>query len=54
MVVAHAGVIRAMITYAVAAPADCMYRLTITNGGISRLRLAKQGALLEKLNGIAG
>lgn len=54
LVVAHAGVIRAMITYAVGAPADCMYRLTITNGGISRLHLAPQGVLLDKLNGTAG
>ncbi len=54
LVVAHAGVIRAMITYAVGAPVDCMYRLTITNGGISRLRLTQQGVLLDKLNGVAG
>ena len=51
LVVAHAGVIRAMITHAVNAPADCMYRLTVTNGGISRLRVTTHGNLLEMLNG---
>lgn len=51
LIVTHAGVIRAIVTHALQAPLDCMYRLTISNGGISRLRKTSQNYLLEQLNG---
>lgn len=38
LIVAHAGVIRAIIAYTLKAPAESMYHLKINNAGISRIR----------------
>ena len=50
LIVAHAGVIRAAITYAIGAPAESMYNINIVNGGISRIRYSDNRVNLELLN----
>lgn len=51
LLVTHAGVIRAALTHAIGADVACMYRLNITNGGLSRVRIAAGRGQLELLNG---
>ena len=47
--VAHAGVIRAAITYIMGAEPSAMYRLSISNAAIARIRAGRYGAKLESL-----
>lgn len=51
LIVAHAGVIRAIIAHALLAPAAAMYKIKISNAGITRIRIDKQSATLEFING---
>ncbi|SFD84018.1 histidine phosphatase family protein [Nitrosomonas sp. Nm166] len=51
LIVAHAGVIRALIARTVHASPAGLYRIKISNGGITRIRHTEAGALLELLNG---
>ena len=51
LLVTHAGVTRAALTHAIGADVACMYRLNITNGGLSRVRIAAGRGQLELLNG---
>ncbi len=49
LIVAHSGVIRALISYAIGLPLDKMYHLYIKNGQVSRLLIEEQ-AVLSFLN----
>jgi probable phosphoglycerate mutase len=51
LVVAHAGVMRAIIAKTVHASPVGMYRIRISNGGMTRIRHNKTGSVLELLNG---
>lgn len=51
LIVAHAGVIRAVIARTVHAPPDSLYRIKINHSGITRIRHSETGAMLELLNG---
>lgn len=51
LIVAHAGVMRALIAKTVQAPAAGLYRIKISNGGITRIRQTQAGDVLELLNG---
>ncbi len=51
LIVAHAGVIRALIAETIRAPAIGLYRIKISNGGITRIRHTATGSVLELLNG---
>jgi len=51
LIVAHAGVIRAIIAKTVHAAPVGLYRIKINNGGITRIRHTETGGLLELLNG---
>ena len=51
LIVSHAGVTRAILAHTVHAEPLGLYRLKITNGGISRIRFGDQGGMLEMLNG---
>lgn len=51
LIVAHAGVIRALLAHALKAPAESMYRMKINNGGISRIIHKDIAVQLELLNG---
>jgi probable phosphoglycerate mutase len=51
LIVAHAGVMRAIIAKTVHASPSGLYRIKISNGGITRIRHAKTGGVLELLNG---
>ena len=42
LVVAHAGVIRAILAYALGIPEAVMYRIKVRNAGISRLRTSRE------------
>jgi probable phosphoglycerate mutase len=50
LVVAHAGVIRAILTHALGASPACMYNLNVHNGRISRIRYAEKRVSIELLN----
>ena len=50
LIVAHAGVIRAILTHALNAPAESMYHLKINNGGICRIQNDAIAAQVELLN----
>lgn len=52
LIVSHAGVIRAIIAHTVHAPPLGLYRIKISNAGISRIRYGKNGGVLESLNQI--
>lgn len=52
LVVAHAGVIRAMIARTLHASRIGMYKIKIENAGISRIRFNNDDAMLEFVNGI--
>ncbi|MDH5479270.1 MAG: histidine phosphatase family protein [Nitrosomonas sp.] len=51
LIVAHAGVIRAVIAKTVHAAPVGLYRIKVTNGGITRIRHTTSGGILELLNG---
>ena len=51
LIVAHAGVMRALIAKTVYAPPVGLYRIKISNGGITRIRHTATGGVLELLNG---
>lgn len=47
LIVAHAGVIRAILAYILGAPVASMYRIKVNNAGISRISYDFKGAMLE-------
>lgn len=51
LIVAHAGVMRALIARTIQAPAVGLYRIKISNGGVTRIRQTQTGGVLELLNG---
>ncbi len=51
LIVAHAGVIRAVITKTIHVAPAGLYRIKISNGGITRIRHTATGGMLELLNG---
>ncbi|QOJ20577.1 MAG: histidine phosphatase family protein [Gammaproteobacteria bacterium] len=51
LIVAHAGVLRAIIARTVHASPSGLYRIKISNGGITRIRETAEGGVLELLNG---
>jgi len=51
LIVAHAGVIRAIIAHALMAPAAAMYKIKVSNAGITRIRFDKTSGTLEFING---
>jgi len=51
LIVAHAGVIRAALVYAMAAPLDRMYRFNVRNGRISRIIRVKGQTSIDMVNG---
>jgi len=51
LIVAHAGVIRAVIAHILHAEPLGLYRIKVDNAGISRIRVNKQAAMLERHNG---
>ncbi|MER0215944.1 MAG: histidine phosphatase family protein [Nitrosomonas sp.] len=51
LIVAHAGVMRAIIAKTVHASPAGLYRIKISNGGITRIRQTETGGVLELLNG---
>ncbi|TXI36026.1 MAG: histidine phosphatase family protein [Nitrosomonas sp.] len=51
LIVAHAGVMRAIIAKTVHASPAGLYRIKISNGGITRIRQTEAGGVLELLNG---
>lgn len=51
LIVAHAGVMRALIAETIRAPAIGLYRIKVSNGGITRIRHTATGSVLELLNG---
>lgn len=50
LIVAHAGVIRAIVAHVLCAGPESMYRMTVKNAGITRIRHGKLGRYLEFLN----
>ena len=50
LIVAHAGVVRAIITHVIDASVECMYKLNVLNGHVSRICYADNKAVLERLN----
>jgi alpha-ribazole phosphatase len=51
LIVTHAGVIRVLVARTVHAPPVGLYRIKISNGGITRLRHTETNKMLEFLNG---
>lgn len=51
LIVAHAGVIRAIIARTIHAPPASFYRIKVSYGGITRIRRTETGEMLEFLNG---
>jgi len=51
LIVAHAGVIRAIIAHTLLAPAAAMYKIKVSNAGITRIRFDKNTGTLEFING---
>ncbi len=51
LIVAHAGVMRALIAKTIQAPAVGLYRIKISNGGVTRICHTETGGVLELLNG---
>lgn len=51
LVVAHAGVMRAIVTRILGSPLATMYRIRIANAGLVRIRIGPHGPVLEMLNG---
>lgn len=54
LVVAHAGVIRAIVTHILGSPPVTMYRIRIETASIARIRIGQYGSNLELLNGQIG
>lgn len=50
LVVAHAGVIRAVISHVLHTEPLGLYRIKVENAGLSRIRINQRGAMLEYLN----
>jgi alpha-ribazole phosphatase len=50
LVVAHAGVIRAVIAHVLHAKPLGLYRIKVNNAGITRIRVTRRGAMLEYHN----
>lgn len=50
LIVAHAGVIRALIARTVHASPSGLYRIKVSNGGITRIRHSGKDGVLELLN----
>ena len=50
LLVAHAGVIRAIITHVLRAEAGSLYRIKVDNAGITRIRHGLYGPMLEFVN----
>jgi len=50
-IIAHAGVIRAVIAKTLLAAPVGLYRIKVMNGGITRIRHTEAGGILELLNG---
>ncbi|MEE8482519.1 MAG: histidine phosphatase family protein, partial [Acidiferrobacterales bacterium] len=51
LVIAHAGVIRAIITHSLGSPPVTMYRIRIETASFARIRIHQYGPNLELLNG---
>ena len=51
LIVAQAGVMRALIAETIQVPTVGLYRIKISNGGITRIRHTETGSVLELLNG---
>lgn len=51
LIVAHAGVIRAVVAHVTHAAPDGLYRFQVKNAGISRIRHGQYGGMLEFHNG---
>lgn len=51
LIVAHAGVMRALIAKTIQAPSAGLYRIKISNGGVTRICHTEAGGVLEMLNG---
>ncbi len=51
LIVAHAGVMRALIAKTIQAPSVGLYRIKISNGGVTRICHTEAGGVLEMLNG---
>lgn len=47
LVVAHAGVIRAVVAHVIHAEPEGLYRIQVKNAGISRIRHGQYGSILE-------
>ena len=47
LIVAHAGVIRAVVAHVVQATPLALYRIQVSNAGISRIRHGRYGGMLE-------
>ena len=47
LIVAHAGVNRALVAHALQAGPAAIYRMDMSNGGLSRIRHKRYGAMLE-------
>ena len=50
LVVAHAGVIRAVIAHVLHTEPPGLYKIKVNNAGITRIRITDRGAMLEYLN----
>ncbi|MFO7579680.1 MAG: alpha-ribazole phosphatase family protein [Nitrosomonas halophila] len=50
LIVAHAGVIRAIVAQTISAPPAGLYRIKISYGGVTRIRHTEAGGVLELLN----
>lgn len=50
LIVAHAGVMRAVIAHVLHAEPLGMYRIKVNNAGITRIRITERGAMLEYHN----
>ena len=50
LIVAHAGVMRAVIAHVLQAPPAGLYRIKVENAGITRIRITERGPMLELLN----
>ena len=50
LIIAHAGVIRAIVTHVINAPVECMYKLNVLPGHVSRINYTENKAALDRLN----
>lgn len=54
LIVSHAGVMRAVIAHVLHAEPIGLYRISVANAGITRIRHGRRGAMLELHNGRLG